>query len=741
MQLVFTLTLFVSATLLFLVQPMFAKMVLPLLGAAPAVWNTCMVFYQAALLGGYAYAHLSLRQLGARRQALCHLLLLASPWLLLPIGVAAQWRPPVDANPIPALLTLLLTSVGLPFFVVAASAPMLQAWFSATGCRSGRDPYFLYAASNLGSLLGLLGYPLLVEPYLTLAQQTRAWSIGFAVLSGLIAWCAVLLWRAPPMVPAAVSPPPGEADLPAAAPNWPLRLRWLALALVPSSLMLGVTTHIATDIASVPMLWVIPLALYLLSFALVFARRVLIPRRLMLRLQPILLLFLSAWFFVQDVAWHWPLMLLHLAVFFVTAMVCHGELAATRPDARRLTEFYLWMSLGGVLGGLVNAILAPWLFSSVFEYPLMLVAACMLRPRAAQTAISWRIRAGDLLFPGLLFALLAAASYWLRHAQWPRQYDLQYDPYVRAILFGGGALLVLTFSLRPIRLGLGMAALLFTAGTLGCDTQTILQQSRSFFGVIRVKSDGNYHSLEHGTTRHGMQCFVSAERRGDPLSYYSREGPLGQVFAKKIQSASFREVAVIGLGAGTTAAYGLPQLGFTFYEINPAIVRVAQDPRLFTYLADSPARRISIVLGDARLMLAAAPAHSYDLIIFDAFSSDSIPLHLVTREALQLYLEKLTPDGLLLLHISNRYVDLAPILGRLAQQAGLKALVQRDEATEAERKWGKLSSTWVLVGRDDLALAEFQTDARWGPIPIPPGTPLWTDDFSNILSALRLRKR
>jgi hypothetical protein len=739
MQLVFTLSLFVSATLLFLVQPMFARMALPLFGGTPGVWNTCMVFYQAALLAGYGYAHLSLRQLGARRQALCHLLLLAVPWLLLPIGIAADWRPPVDASPTATLLMLLLTSVGLPFFVVTATAPMLQAWFSATGHRSGRDPYFLYAASNLGSLLGLLGYPLVVEPHLTLAQQARAWSIGYAVLSGLIAWCAILLWRAPPAAAAEISPPSSEARVP--APSWLLRFRWLALALVPSSLMLGVTTHIATDIASVPMLWVIPLALYLLSFVLVFARRALIPRRLMLRLQPLLILFLSAWFFVQDVNLHWPLVLLHLAVFFVTAMVCHGELAATRPDAGRLTEFYLWMSLGGVLGGLVNAILAPWLFSSVFEYPLMLVAACMLRPSAAQTAVPWRIRLNDLLFPSLLFALLAAASYWLRHSEWAQQYQLQYDPYVRAVLFGGGALVVLTFSLRPLRLGLGVAALLFAAGALDRDTQTILQQTRSFFGVIRVKSDGNYHSLEHGTTRHGMQNFTSEERRGDPLTYYGREGPLGQVFSKKVESASFREVAVIGLGAGTTAAYGLPQLGFTFYEIDPAVKQIAEDTRLFTYLADSRARQKSIVLGDARLMLAQAPAHSYDLIIFDAFSSDSIPLHLVTREALQLYLEKLTPDGLLLLHISNRYMDLAPILGRLAQQAGLKALIQSNETTEADRKRGMLPSTWVLMGRDDLALAEFQTDSRWRTIPLPPGTPLWTDDFSNILSALRVRKR
>ena len=409
MQALFALTLFVSATLLFLVQPMFAKMVLPRLGGTPAVWNTCMVFYQAMLLGGYLYAHFSTRILGTRRQAGLHLVILGLPLLVLPIALGVSQVPPAGANPIPWLLAVMAVSVGLPFFVVSASAPMLQAWFADTGHPAGKDPYFLYAASNLGSMLGLLSYPVLVEPNLRVAVQSRAWQGGYLLLAALTAACAVVLWRSRPNPALAAvldddglgwhalrnegrgkaanyalrfAPttchPADERTVP--APATLERLRWVVLAMVPSSLLLGVTAFISTDLAAVPLLWVIPLALYLLTFVLAFSRAGRVFFWAMVWLQPFLVAALVAYYYFFDFDRMWLILLLHLAVFFATAMVCHGELARSRPPAAQLTEFYLWMSFGGVLGGLSSALVAPQVFSSVAEYPLMIAVGCMLRP-------------------------------------------------------------------------------------------------------------------------------------------------------------------------------------------------------------------------------------------------------------------------------------------------------------------------------------------------------------------------
>ncbi|MGA2035784.1 MAG: hypothetical protein ABSG68_26345, partial [Thermoguttaceae bacterium] len=400
MQLLFALTLFLSATLLFVVEPMFAKMVLPLLGGSPSVWNTCLVFYQASLLGGYIYAHLSLKWLGARRQAAIHMALLIVPWLVLPVGVAKGWTPPAAANPVAWLWLLLSVSVGLPFLLISATAPMLQSWFAATGHRSAKDPYFLYAASNLGSMIALLSYPLLIESHLTLGEQAWWWTLGYAVLMVLIGACAFRLWTAGRGEQG--SSGTGEqvgatAGLPSSAetgeqastteplldtPPTPLRrLRWLALSLVPSSLLLGVNSYIATDLASVPLLWVIPLTLYLLSFVLVFSRWKVVGAW-MAPVQALLIVVVGTSFFMSglDTSQVALMCVLHLLALFATAMVCHGGLAADRPGSRYLTEFYLWMSLGGVLGGLLNTLVAPLVFPTVWEYPLMIVAACLLRP-------------------------------------------------------------------------------------------------------------------------------------------------------------------------------------------------------------------------------------------------------------------------------------------------------------------------------------------------------------------------
>ena len=404
MVLVFGLTLFVSSVLLFLVQPMVGKMILPSLGGTPAVWNTCMVFFQAALLGGYAYAHASVNWLGVRRQAALHLILLFIPLAVLPIVIGQDATPPTRGNPVFWLLGQLAWRVGLPFFVVSTSAPLLQRWFADTGHPAAKDPYFLYAASNLGSFLALLAYPLVVEPTLHLESQSVVWAGGYGALIGLILICAIVVWRSRS---GGGTNPVGQdealsGDLPAtSAPTPGRRLRWVLLALVPSSLMLGVTTHVTTDLAPVPLLWIIPLALYLLTFVFVFARKPPISHALMLRVFPFaivpaaILVVLVELPPVPDVV----LVLVQLVTFFVAAMVCHGELVASRPAAGHLTEFYLWMSVGGVLGGLFNAVISPVLFNSLIEYPLMLVAACLALGVRGQGRGKPRVRYLDVVLP------------------------------------------------------------------------------------------------------------------------------------------------------------------------------------------------------------------------------------------------------------------------------------------------------------------------------------------------------
>jgi hypothetical protein len=756
MPLLYAATLFISAALLFVVQPLFAKMVLPLLGGTPNVWNTCMVFYQAVLLAGYVYAHLTIRWLGPRRQAALHLVVLCLPWLVLPFGLSASWSPPVDSNPTGWLLSLLAVSVGLPFFVVSASAPMLQAWFAASGHRAGKDPYFLYAASNLGSLVALLAYPTLIEPDLRLIFQSWAWTAAFGLLGGLTGICAVALWQSKSVVQASRSPEETPVDRldhnqSQNGLTLGLRLRWVALALAPSSLLLGVTTHISTDIAAVPLLWIVPLALYLLTFVLVFARRPPLPHRWMLRLQPVAVMVLAACYHIAARSMLWNMIGLHLTAFFLTAMVCHGELAASRPPARHLTEFYLCMSLGGVLGGVFNAIIAPLVFPLVIEYPLMLMLACMLRPEAATTSQGKRgqspfvrstLRAvpanGDCpLFPplqrwldvGLPAVLLAivglmAAILDRRHAE--------LSVYQGATVLALSGLLVLGFVRRPLRFGLGVGALLIVSWLLVHPDRPVFVE-RNFFGVEMVKYDpqDDAYMLMHGTTNHGMQ-YCAAERRDVPLTYYGRESPIGQVIQAMQKKRSLRELAVIGLGTGTLAAYGQPGQEITFYEINPVVVRLARDPRWFSYLADSRAG-IDVVLGDARLTLAAAPPRRYDLLVLDAFSSDAIPMHLLTREALRLYLDKLSDGGLLAMHITNRYLNLAPIVARLAQDAGLAC---RDRSHDTSNTPEDYASHWVMMSRRADLLRELTSGDGWNDTLPRPHTPLWTDDFSNILSAL-----
>ena len=703
----FAVTLFVSACLLFLVQPMVAKMILPLLGGTPAVWNTCMVFFQAALLAAYAYAHAAPAWLGTRRQTLSHLGLVALPFLVLPVAVTG-WEPAAGGNPIPWLLALLAVTAGLPFFVVATSAPLLQRWFAGTSDPAADDPYFLYAASNLGSMTALLAYPIFVEPALPLAVQSRLWTAGYAVLGGLIALCAALAWRQGPKgaeVRQLDATPDKTTSL-----NMGRRLRWAALAFVPSSLMLGVTTYLTTDVAAIPLLWVLPLVLYLLSFVVVFSRLGVFVHGVMVLLLPVMIVLLLVPALANLDMTIVAMLALQLGAFFVAAMVCHGELALTRPPVRFLTEYFLWISVGGMLGGAFNALLAPWLFDRVVEYPLFIVLVCFLRPSlgAAHAAVNTG----------------AETKSRRRHGRAPASL-------LRERLGAYGTVAWALF-------GLWTGALMYATSYAG-DPSMIRHIERNFFGVLSVRVDilGECLNLEHGTTVHGMQSLDPSQRQ-EPLGYYHRESPIGQLFAALTPERAKQPVGVIGLGAGTLAAYAQPEQQWVFYEIDPAVQRIAEDERYFTYLRDARARgaRLRVELGDARLRLGET-SDRYDLLVLDAFSSDAIPVHLVTRQALAIYLNHLEDDGVLAFHVSSRYLRIEPVLGDLAADAGLVCRFQdKTDLSMNDTNRCKLPSRWVVVARRAEALGPLASDTRWKPLQARPGRRIWTDDYSDFLSVV-----
>jgi spermidine synthase len=910
MLLVFAFTLFTSATLLFLVEPMIGKMITPLLGGTPAVWNTCMVFYQAVLLAGYAYAHFSTSWLGARKQAALHLILLALPFFFLPLAANPDLIK-AGENPILGLLLLLTMTVGLPMFVVSASAPLLQKWFADTSHPSAKDPYFLYGASNLGSMLALLAYPTVVEPYLRLGQQSFDWTVGYGVLAALTAICAVFLWQSPRSMetkPAeSLATSVGSAseaiqqsklgivrggknrssaiqtsdDRRDAGPTeeststlsgdvtWLRVLRWVALAFVPSSLMLGATTYITTDIAAIPLLWVTPLALYLLSFILVFShissrgqwlgltlagaaisilllvflwdvdkladrhllqlliriglvlaligglyaawwgwfnRHADMIHRVMVLIMPLLVLFLV--FFLLSgikISLAWSLCL-HLAALFVVAMVCHGELARDRPAAKYLTGYYLWMSVGGVLGGLFNGLLAPVIFSGLFEYPLVMMLACLLAPPLGPSGQSawgrrfdvllaflfggigllliflrlpdndlpfrelkgtpwpWEVAAlaigvaiaavvalrarerefdgwMDLVLPLSLGVLLIGLSWGLESKiLWPRVLKIaallnsEIGRWIAILTFGLPLVLAYTFVERSMRFGLAVGAILLASGFCATLESPVLHQERGFFGVLRIsdyvrlygKDRYDLRRLDHGTTLHGMQC-LNEERRNEPLTYYHWTGPIGGLMLAYNGPDTPPEkmnLAVIGLGTGSMATHVRPGQHLTFYDIDPIVKRFSfdEDNPFFTFVQGARERgsKVDLVMGDARLTMARQhlkESDKYGMIVVDAFSSDAIPIHLMTLEALDIYLDKLAKDGLIVFHISNRYLDLAPVLYNLARERGLAAVTQSDfydeDTNPSPELMAKTSSTWVVLSPNKERLNELLALNDW----------------------------
>jgi len=811
MPFLFAATLFLSAALIFWVQPLVGKMVLPLLGGTPSVWNTCLLFFQATLLAGYAYVLALTRWAGTRGQILVHaFVLLAAAWALPPaVGPGAAGGAPPEGSPVGWLLLTLSATAGLPFFALSATAPLLQKWYTRTGGAAAADPYFLYSASNAGSLAALVGFPLLLEPLLTIGRQGSAWSLGYAALAALVLSCAAAAWRAGARRPdsggeAAVDVAGGGEAAEAGAGGAAVdgagvragaasvvtagrRVRWVLLAFVPSSLVLGATTYVTTDIASAPLLWVLPLSLYLLSFVIVYARRPPLRWRTAARLLPgagvlLALVYLSG---ATEPAWF--LVLFHLLFLFVAAVVCHGQLAEDRPDARRLAEYYFLLSAGGALGGLFNAVVAPLVFDTVVEYPLVVLVACYLRPAfrpgpfnlfglrlggaaggrraddrgasaaargaagagegagagelagsvpGAETeagggrAAAARGRRGDLLLPlalgaGVLVLAAVAAQAGLRGVE-------------QVALVLGVPLFLLNhfFASRPARFALGLAAVMLAGSLVGGRSGETVHAERSFFGTLRVSLADSRETMRlyHGSTLHGRQ-YTDTARECEPLSYYHREGPLGSVFAAyEARGAASPNVAVVGLGTGASAAYSRPGQSWTFYEIDPAVARIAGDSLYFTYLSRCAAAPVRVVLGDARIRLREAPDGAYGLLVLDAFSSDAVPAHLLTREALDLFLSKLAPGGLVAYHTSNRTLELERVVAGLAGEAGLVARVFDD--ADHQPGIGKEPSEWVVVARDPADFGPLADDARWQPLG-GGGRVVWRDDFSNILSVFR----
>jgi hypothetical protein len=730
--------MFLSAALLFLVEPMIGKMLLPLLGGTPAVWNTCLVFFQAALLAGYLYAHAALRFLGRRVQIITHMAVLLLPLLIagmLPPHVPAGWEPPAATNPVGWVLLVLLVVIGLPFFALSATTSMMQRWFGDSGRADASDPYFLYAASNSGSLLGLLAFPLVMEPLLRLSQQSLLWSAGYATFVVITAVCAAMAWRwgaRSATAGATNNGPQGDTQ-----PRWSKRGRWIALAFIPSSLMLGVTTAMTADVPAIPLFWVLPLAVYLVSFVLVFAKRPPISHNWMVKRLPFLILCgicptLSQGTFSLPI-----LLILYLTVLFGLALVFHGELARSRPAVVSLTEFYLCLSIGGVLGGAFNSLLAPVIFKTVMELPLVLIFAAAMGPTLGagfDTGGRWDARK-DWLLPIALGVCMVSVILGLAHT------GIKPGHVETTLVFGYSLLWCLSFGRRRMRFTLGLMAMLM-ASWLYAPYGHLLKAERSFFGVYRVRNspDGRFRLLYHGAIAHGTQSLDPKMSR-EPLAYYTRSGPAGAVMTAAQQKMPHGDWAIVGLGAGAMACYMQPGQTLTYYEIDPLVAEIAEDPQYFTLLSQCDPDT-KIVLGDARLKLKDAPDSKYGLIVLDAFSGDSIPMHLITREALALYIQKLAPGGLIAFHVSNLYFNLAPTLGNLAADAHLTALVGNDtEVSQAERDAGKLPSIWVVMARDPNDLAPLYAAPHqrfaWQPLNGQPNARLWTDDYSNLLGVVK----
>ena len=774
---VFSLTLLVSSFLLFLVQPMIGRMLLPSLGGTPAVWNACVLFFQAILLGGYAWAHYGPPRLGVRNHMLIHLALLAGVCLLLPMQLVEEWAVPVNGNPLGWLIGQLVLCVGLPFFVISSSAPLLQRWFGLLGDDGDSEPWFLYAVSNTGSLVALISYPFFFERYLGLTDQGWFWAFGFMLLAILFVICGFVTLKLAPgkrlARAATVEQSVGENYGPL---TWRQRFNYIILAAIPSSLMLGVTTIVSTDVGSFPLMWSIPLALYLLTFVFVFAKRQLIPHGWLIYVLPLLLLLMPLISLINAGRNPIQLISIHFGVFFVVAMVCHGELSRQRPSVSQLTEFYLMMSIGGVVGGAFNTLIAPIAFDGILEYPLMLIAACWILPKRASVQASsdpsskgsiggsWSLKT---IFEKIgVQPLLVAVSLGVA---WVILGAVDVPTLARIALgFGVPAIICYTIIESPKRF-----AICYTCLALACpglmSIREVITKERGFFGVneVALVEDGEFRILINGQTVHGKQR-TDQTINPDPLSYYHKDGPIGDVF--EFYGSEQTQVAAVGLGVGSLAAYCQPGQTFDFFEIDPVVCRIAQDQRYFNYLSSAQGK-VNLILGDARIQLdsirnsivnsslsksksaikpvsfsssknekedASVGGDSYyDLMIMDAFGSDAVPMHLMTLEAVKLYLELLDEDGLLVFHVSSKFIDFAPLGAGISEHFGLSSAIKVDLPSDEQLKQGRNPCIYIVMSRNGDLIGKFRESNRgWREIDKSKKL-IWTDEHANVLDVMK----
>ncbi len=733
----FVLTILTGSFLLFLVQPMIARMALPRLGGAPAVWNSAMLVYQALLLAGYAYAHRLSRET-PRRQATVHLgvLLIAALWLPLSL---ASFAIPVDGSPIFWVPWLLLASIGPLFFAVAAQAPLMQRWFGFAGNEG--EPYALYAASNLGSFGGLIAYPLLVEPTMPIKAQTWLWSGLYALLFVLVLVCA----RA---IRASDAAPNSDTNASSASPiSWRRRAYWIALAAIPSGLMLSTTSHLTTDMMAMPLIWVIPLGLYLLSFTLAFSENR-IWASIYTRIAPTVLLIGAATIFMIWGRAAFTGMIVSLAVLFVLAVALHAEMYRTRPDASRLTDFYLMMSVGGVIGGFFCAIVAPLLFNWTWEHPILLIAAALLLPQVRLFSLGEEQTFGTKgwTIATLVFALAALAIAVYVGIEMPAEADTPKLIAIALILIIG---LIVTG--RRVAFAIAVAAaMIANGGWSNIDLSLSGARMRSYFGTYTINSDAaaGVRWLSHGTTMHGMQLL------GDqtlPISYYGRNSGVG-IAARRAEElfGPGASIGVVGLGTGTLACYKRPGQDWHFFEIDPLMIEIARTRRIFSFV-EKCAPDMQVHLGDARLTLAQQPQGKFDLLAIDAFSSDAIPIHLLTKEAFAVYRRALKPDGLLLVHISNRYIDLNPVVAAEAKAGNWAAALRLDSPTLLMTNQGMRASQWIAMSPDPARLAQlagtvhtqrspYYAPDYWMELKPAKASNRWTDDYASVLPYISLMK-
>lgn len=734
----FLATILVGSFLLFLVQPMVARMALPRLGGAPAVWNSAMLVYQALLLGGYAYAHRLSRE-DPRKQAKIHfaVLLVAAFWL--PLGLVSL-QPPANGSPIFWVPWLLIASIGPLFFAVAAQAPLMQRWYSLTG--NAGEPYALYAASNIGSFSGLIAYPLLVEPFMPLKAQNWLWTAIYALLVVAVAACGRLLWQS--RGDAVASP---TQSIQRSAITWRRRAYWIILAAIPSGLMLSTTSHLTTDLMAMPLVWVIPLGLYLLSFSIAFADNQR-PAYWISKLAPVIMLLSGAVvFFIWGKAAITGLAA-SLGLLFFVAVALHNEMYRTRPEPSQLTGFYLMMSVGGVIGGFFCAIVAPLIFDWTWEHPILILLAALFIPQARYFSLREDEIFGPKGFQAFMFfvAIIAAALGLYAGTQLPIEVGASKAIILGVIIVFGAIVTGQRFAFAMI-----VGALMFANGGWYNMQQTLDgSRMRSYFGTYTVNSSetGRVRWLNHGTTMHGMQLMDAPTT---PISYYPTSSGVGIAMTKapKIFGPG-ASIGVVGLGTGTLACYRQPGQIWQFFEIDPLMVEIARERKIFSFI-DRCAPDALITLGDARLTLADVPKGKFDILALDAFSSDAIPLHLLTKEAFEVYRRALKPDGLLLVHISNRYIDLNPVVAAEVKAAGWFAALRHDSPTERMIGEGSRASLWIalspdastllqLTGQVDEQKSKKYTADQWIKLDEPGASPQWTDDYASVLPHLSIWK-